>query len=37
MQRYLLDQEVKVLGKFGSEACFYENLSVSLWIDQAEA
>jgi hypothetical protein len=24
MQRYLLDQEVKVLGEFGSEACFYE-------------
>jgi hypothetical protein len=37
MQRYLLDQEVEVLGEFGSEACFTKNLSVSLWIDQAEA
>jgi hypothetical protein len=33
----LLDQEVEVLGEFGSEACFTKNLSVSLWIDQAEA
>lgn len=27
---YLLDQEVKVLGELGSEACVFQNLSVSL-------
>lgn len=27
---YLLDQEVKVLGELGSEACIFQNLSVSL-------
>ena len=37
MMQYLLDQEVKVLGKFGSEACIPRYLSVSLILDQAEA
>jgi hypothetical protein len=38
MPTHLLDQEVKVLGNFGSEACIYKNLSVSLYFyDQAEA
>lgn len=35
--RYLLDQEVEVLGKLGGEACYSKNLSVSLILDQAEA
>lgn len=32
MRVYLLDQEVKVLGELGSEACISKNLSVSLVI-----